>query len=382
MAYLINRNPAARFECLHALMKFLAQSYKKEPFNLKDVKYDPDDNYTVKDYCSLLKASSGFLKYCPFKSNPLDQSGCSLTNGRDPSSDSTKSKEVSNTINALHGLGFVYRNNREITITNEGFKFADNEYNTAKMSEVILHSILNYGPIIGMLSEIIDCKPNDLINIEDFKVGYPSTQEVVEYDGQKVRISSGSEKDSMTRTKSCLIAWMTQAGIIEPIGIIPSDSNFSQLRYRNFINNSTRNIQQYRVLKDIRLLLKSVRKVNRPLDYNNLTKLTRALRENNQEKIRKATIQFESIIKNRRFAIIYLLNESHLLGKLLSYSRLVKFLQGYPELFVINNDDYDLIINKELKIASLSGIPFKAIDNNGIFLKPLVSINIRTRQNS
>ena len=108
MAFLINRTAAARIECLHALAQLIVEKFGVDgrPFSLKDVKFDRNA-INIHQYCTLLKEDELVGKYCRFKENPLDDAGCSITNG--VLSDTTKSKEVSNTINAMHALGFVER---------------------------------------------------------------------------------------------------------------------------------------------------------------------------------------------------------------------------------------------------------------------------------
>mgnify|MGYP003994148349 FL=1 len=90
MSYLINRNPPARLQCLHYLCKFINTKYKQGvKFKMKDIKYNPEiDN--ILNYCNLLESNKLLdIQYCPYKENPLNTSGCSLTNG--VKDDSTKS---------------------------------------------------------------------------------------------------------------------------------------------------------------------------------------------------------------------------------------------------------------------------------------------------
>ena len=105
MSYLINRNPPARPVCLHAICQFTATKFSTDQiFNMKDIKFD-QNSLNIHNFCKILEKHNSIkdLNYCPYKENPLDESGCALTNG--VYVDSTKQKEVSNTINALHSLG-------------------------------------------------------------------------------------------------------------------------------------------------------------------------------------------------------------------------------------------------------------------------------------
>ena len=97
MAFLINRNPPARPQCLHALCQLASHKFKniETTFNMKELKFDPE-KLNIHQFCSnLVENETMNLKYCPYKENPLDPAGCSLTNGVD--ADTTKSKEISNT---------------------------------------------------------------------------------------------------------------------------------------------------------------------------------------------------------------------------------------------------------------------------------------------
>lgn len=146
MAYLINRNPAARFDCLYSLVNLINAKYGcSKSFSLNDVKYNPDvDN--VHNYCKLLQVSDFGVNYCPYLQNPLSDAGCNMTNGI--KLDSTKSKEVSNTVNALHALGFVKRSDRSVKLTQSGLAFAEESYGTQKMQDIISAAIVNFGPVV------------------------------------------------------------------------------------------------------------------------------------------------------------------------------------------------------------------------------------------
>lgn len=187
-------------------------------FTLNDIKFVREEE-NIHKYCPLLRAASLIgSPSCRFKSNPLDEAGCALTNGLNV--DFTKSKEVSNTINALHALGFVERDNKTSHLTDKGIIFADTEYNSAEMSRIIHDAVIKYGPVVGLLSQIPSRHEKGCrFNTNDLTIGYPDTNEVAYIDGNLVKISSGSKSDSNIRTKSCLLAWLTTAGYIRPVKI-------------------------------------------------------------------------------------------------------------------------------------------------------------------
>lgn len=373
MAYLINRTAAARIECLHALAKLILSKFGKSVFALKDVKFNRDEE-NIHNFCSLLKNSDLMGKYCRFKDNPLDEAGCAITNG--VNSDTTKSKEVSNTINAMHALGFVERNGRSIRLTSEGEDFAKTDYQSQEMGDIIKRAVLNYGPIIGLLTYLAEeYNVGDTFNAKELVVGYPSPSEYADYKGNYVEISCGSKADSNTRTKSCLLAWLTTAGYIRPARLKPDQSYFRHLAYRSYINSSQRNEQLYELVE-----LPDIVTAKRPLDYDNLTKLNTGLRERGMAEVREATMNYESVIKNRRFAIIYLLNKAFSEKTLLPFRLLIDLFIKYPKTFIVSENGLVDIIEEEIEIAYMAGIPYaKVFDYNisdEIYLKPIQGINM------
>lgn len=375
MAFLINRNPPARFECLHALLKFLLANYGTSyGFSLTETKFNPQTD-NVHKYCSLLTCSSIGIKYCPYKQNPLDAAGCALTNGVDE--DTTKTKEVGNTVNALHGLGFVKRDNNKIWIQESGVAFANAIYGSEEMQKIISKAIINYGPIVGLLNQINNIKDsNDIFDSRDIVVGYPNTSEIVNYEDYNIELSTGSKKDSNTRTRSSLLAWLTTGGYIRPKELKPLGANeFPHYEYRNFLNLPHRGETKYKVIKSFNFA--DGFETERPLDYKNLTKLTAALREHNQDVIRKATLHYEKIIKNRRFAIIYLLNRAYQNNTYLSLDKLIDFMFENKSSLLTTEADITELLYSEMEICNMAGIPFDVINSFGkIKFKPLCGINI------
>lgn len=373
MAFLINRTAAARIECLHALAQLIKSKFGMGDFALKDVKFDRDSE-NIYQYCSLLQNSDLTGAYCRFKENPLDDAGCSITNG--VYSDTTKSKEVSNTINAMHALGFVERKGRSMRLTREGDRFASTDYQSTEMGDIIKTAVLNYGPITGVLTYLAEqYKEGDQFNAKELVVGYPSPSEYAEYKGKTVEISNGSKADSNTRTKSCLLAWLTTAGYIRPARLKPDPSYSPHLAYRSYINREHRNEQLYEIVE-----LPEIISTRRPLDYDNLTKLNTGLRERGMAEVREATLSYESVIKNRRFAIIYLLNKAYKEHKYLPFRMLIDLFKEYPDIFIVSENGLVEIIEEEIEIAYMAGIPYAKVfdprNSDEIFLKPIQGINM------
>lgn len=374
MAYLLNRNPAARIECLHALVQFIYNKFGSySEFSLNGVKFKREEK-NIHQFCSLLVDSPLGTKYCPYKQNPLDDAGCSLTNGIDE--DTTKSKEVSNTINALHALGFVNRNGKKVKITPLGIQFSNAKYGSHEMQCIIKKAVLHYGPIIGVLKQIMDIVDQDgNFSSSDIKVGYPNTRETVSFKKHNVSLSSGSQRDSNTRTRSCLLAWLTTAGFIKPKDLedIPS-GKYPHMFYRDFLNQNHRGDRLYKLIEKPNF---DNFITECPLDYSNLTKLTAALRENNQSVVREATMLYENKINNRRFAILYFLNEAYKKHSKILFDNILTFFHLHCDDFIITDDNLSSVIQNELEIANMAGIPFDTITIDGkIYIKPLTGINI------
>lgn len=376
MAFLINRTAAARIECLHALAQLIVAKFGSygRPFNLKDIKFDRNSE-NIHSFCSLLKEDDIAGHYCRFKDNPLDDAGCSITNGI--LSDSTKSKEVSNTINAMHALGFVERVGRKIQITSFGYKFSKAKYDSEEMYHIIKIAVQNYGPVVGVLSWLErNYKIGDVFNTSDIRVGYPEPEEYVIYNGERVLLSAGSTQDTNTRTKSCIVAWLTTAGFIKPVNVKPSDSPYPQIAFRDYINKEHRMEQCYEIIE-----FPSVEMTEHPLNYDNLTKMNFCLRENGMTSVREATRYYEEIIKNRRFAILYLLNLAYENETTIAVEKIIEIMRTYPNLFVVSDNDLEETINAEIEIAFMAGIPYVLrIINGKSRLQPIKGLNINELQ--
>lgn len=372
MAFLINRTAAARIECLHALAQLIVKKFGVygNSFNLKDVKFDRDA-INIHQYCTLLNEDDLVGKYCRFKENPLDDAGCSITNG--VLSDTTKSKEVSNTINAMHALGFVERVGRKVRITSFGIRFAKAKYGTADMQAIIKKAVLNYGPVVGVMYGLSSYNPGDTFNVSEINVGYPSPTEFVKYNGSMVELSAGSTQDSNTRTKSCILAWLIQGGYIRPVHFIPSNySPYPHIAYRDYINSEHRTEQVYEIVE-----FPNAEITDRPLNYDNLTKMNFCLRENGQSVIREATMFFEAKIKNRRFAILFLLNLAFQNKTAISLCDIIDVLKEDKDKFVVSEEDLEETISTEIEIAFMAGIPFiRRYMNGKLYLQPAKGLNL------
>jgi len=271
-------------------------------------------------------------------------------------SDSQKSKSASDSFNALEGLGFVKRGGDLRFLTKEGIEFASDPYQSINTLKRIKESLLNYGPFIGLLYEI---SGKNNINRSEVELGYPVTNERIEIDGKFVTLSTGSQQDTITRTRSVLFIWATTGGFVLPSGINkPHHESIWHLQTLDYIKSKRWSKHSFDVLFPDSLF-DTKRVVKQPLFYDAMTKSTKALRERNQDVQRSLTLKFETVIKNRRFAIVYALSKMSELNKSLELTKFIKELKEYPDLFVVDTSNFDIIIEKELEIAKICGIPFE-----------------------
>ena len=370
MAYLINRNPSGRIVCLHALLKYLNNKFGEDSFTLTDMKYDEKSTFNIHQTCTLLvKLPSVSFTTCPYLDNPLSEAKCYLTQSKQK--DTQKSKSVSDAFNALEGLGFVKKIDTGGKITENGKKFIAVDYHDEKCYDIIKEGLLGYGPFIGLLNELVNSKGQ--INRSEVTLGYPVTNETVEKNGKLIRLSTGSQQDTITRTRSVLFIWALTGGFIKPVDFpTPQNVRKSHVEMLPYIKSKNWGVNKFDVLIE-KKFFKKTRTVNNPLNYLSMTKTTRALRERNQETVRTLSLKYEEIIKNRRYAIVYLLAHCSERNKKLNFEKTIQELSNYPDLFVINPREFDKIMYIELGIASVSGIPYN-VDKQ--MLNPLIKVNI------
>ena len=375
MSFLINRKAPSRIECLHSLLKFIYSNYECNTFSLEDCMFSRDED-NVHNYCHLIESTDFGLK-CPYKESPLSDAGCYITNGK--FDDTTKKKEVSNTINALHGMGFLVRVNHDVKITSLGKRFAKSNLNEVETALLIKKAILSYAPVIGVLDEIDKINVNGIFSANEIEVGYPVSEEIVKEDGQDITISTGSTRDANTRSRSCYLSWLVTAGVIEPLGVRPDNNSIiPYLKYRSFLNAKSLSARRYKIKENIDDLFIETGETRHPLDYNNLTNQTGALRENGQSVVREVTLKYESRIQNRRYAILFLLNGAFSNKTYLSFNKLKSFMVSHKDFFVISEVNFDNTLHNELHIANVGGVPYKEkFISSDILLYPRIGLNLK-----
>ena len=373
MAYLINRNPSGRLICLHALASYLANRFSNGRFRLNDLKYDANCQYNIHQTCKLLiKLPAVNFPVCPYLDNPLSQAKCYLT--QSIQEDKQKSKSASDAFNALEGLGLINREDRLGYITKDGLEFVQNSYFDTKTLKLIRQAVLKYGPFFSLLFLCNEHKDSqNIIKRENIRIGYPETQEILMRNGRSILLSTGSQDDTITRTRSVLFAWGVTAGFFLPVGLQhPKDDSTWHTDLLPFIRDEKWTVHNYEVFPGDSFT-EGKPYVDRPLSYSAMTKSTKALRERNQEEQRGVTLELEGIIKNRRFAISYLLALASEQNFGVHFDSLVTELASNAPLFVIDKQNLANVMHSELNIAFATGIPF--YEKNRV-LFPLTRLNI------
>lgn len=375
MAILLNRKYGSRLECLYYILKSCYAKYgATQLFNLNNLKFDLEDEHNVHEYCQLTTDLLG-IKCCPFLVNPLDSSKCYATQSVE--SDSTKSKAVSDIGGSLEALGFVERiGARQYRITQEGAQWVHSDFFTAEWEDIARKGVLSYGLAIGFLAVIRDLP--EIFSSAPIYLGYPLTEETVLYQDDHgnthvVELSTGSERDSVTRTKSRILGWCISVGLIEPVD---KNANFghslAHLRYRSFLNQKGLTTRKFKKTPLYNSIFLSKRHVANPLSYDRLHKDVRALRENGGEILREATMHHNPKIINRRFVFTYVLNVCSKQNKDLDFEALVECMKPYGEYFFTPNNDAYAIMSTESQIADFAGIPFDEVNGK---LRPLTTID-------
>ena len=373
MAYLINRNPSGRLICLHALTSYLERRFSVAKFRLNDLKYDSTAPTNIHEACRLLvRVPAVNSLACPYLENPLSKAKCYLT--QSIQQDTQKSKSASDAFNALEGLGWINRDDNQGYLTPEGLRFAKYDYFSPEAAKPIRQAVMRYGPFWALLFICSRHKNSEnVVRREDIRIGYPETQEVILRDGRSVLLSTGSQADTVTRTRSVLSTWGVTAGFLLPTGLShPEEDSRWHVELLPYIKAQTWPASGFRVFGDD-TLTHSKPYVERPLGYSAMTKSTKALRERNQEAQRAATMAIETIVRNRRFAVSYLLALASEQGAGVHFDLLLAGLSSHKPLFVIDESGFAEVMRAELEMAFATGIPF--YEHNKV-LVPLTRLNI------
>lgn len=370
MAAIINRTPTGRLISLHAELKYLKSRYGSDWFELKGLKFDSTSKYNPLMFFPLAKKHPSIGIYDPYLDNPLSPAKFHLT--QSIQYDTQKSKSASECLNALEALGWVSRKNNLSRLSDIGLTLASIPYETEQFIKIARKSVLGYGVFVGFLFKCLqNIDKQNTVNKGKIEVGYKNTHETIELDGKHIPISTGSQKDTIVRTRSTLFAWAVSTGFSIPVGLpTPKKPLTWHVETLNEISKKHWGWNKMKMfIPDD--LFGTNHLVEQPLSYRWMTKSTKALRERGQESIRNISLKEETKVKNRRFAIVLSLALAAENKNKISYPKFISELKKYPELFVIKDNNFERAMQIEMDIAIIAGIPYVADKE---FLTPLTRV--------
>lgn len=368
MTAIINRTPTGRLISLHTEIKYLKARYGDRSFELKGLKYDANANYNPLMFFPLKESLPTIGDFDPYLNNPLSQAKFHLT--QSIQYDAQKSKSASECLNALEALGWVVRDGNTSKLTSLGLKIAAVEYSDKSFIEITRNCVLGYGVFVGLLYKChINQNKNSEVTRSKIEIGYQNTHETV----NRIPLSTGSQKDTIVRTRSTLFAWAITTGFAYPSQMgVPSDLTKWHVEALKEIRKKHWGWNKLKVFIPDSLFT-SKHFVSRPLSYKWMTKSTKALRERGQSTIRESSMGLEEKVKNRRIAIVYSLALASNENCGVNFQRLLTELLKYEDLFVVNPTDFIRVMSIEIDIAIVSGIPYKTKNN---ILEPLTRLDL------
>jgi hypothetical protein len=358
VSYLINRNPSGRLLCLHGLLQYVSHHWGDGPYEIKNFKFDATKSPDIHDFSPCLSTEYGF-RSCRYLENPSSLAGCGLVNSL--VEDTQKSKNASDVFNALDGLGFTTRKGNLATITDLGKKFIGASRDSEAWEQIAREGAQNYGPFAGLIYLTSQFPDNEKWVRGQINLGFSETGEEVYFKGEAVTLSTGSQSDTITRSRSSIINWGVASGYFIPNRYLEKlTDDPAQVQFKDYLMAASLTDGFWNTK---RVYDENSAEVKRPLSYNQLVKSIRSLRENGQEAQRNASLEWETVIKNRRLAIAYALNQSASLGKPLIFSEFVSKLSNMPD-YVIDKTELSSTIVAELGNAFVIGTPYKVLSGN------------------
>lgn len=375
MVAIINRTPTGRIISLHAEIRYLFSRFHEDPFSLNGIKFDQNSETNQLQFFHLAKEHSEVGLYDPYLDNPLSLAKFHLT--QSIQYDTQKSKSASECANALEALGWIKRKNKMFVITTEGMNIASLDFRDFEFFSRIRSAVLDYGVFVGFLfkCKMISSSPGNVVIKDNIEIGYPNSAEVIDVDGRNIPISSGSQKDTIVRTRAALSAWAISTGFALPIQLKkPSKLSSWFVETLDEVSKPHWSWNQISVFIPDALFNRE-HLVHRPLTYPWMTKSTKALRERGQAEIRQLTLREEAKIKNRRFAIVYMLAKASEMKGKLNFQKLLSLMKREPDFFIVNPYSFENVMFEEREICITSGIPF---EESGDFLIPLTNLYLQS----
>lgn len=371
MAYLVNRNTSSRLPCLHGVLRYLHHHWGNGPYKILNLKFDASRNPDLHSFSPCGITLEG-ISTCRYLENLLSPAGCGLVQSVD--SDSQKSKSASDMLNALDGLGLVERLGDVATITDLGKAWVAAPYESSEWLEVASDAVSGYGPIVGMLSVLRDRGVGIPVTLSSIALGFPETVEEAIVGGSRVLLSTGSTKDTTTRTRAVLRNLAVGVGFLLPM-VSKTELAFTprspaHLAAHDVVMAASSTSRYFQLTTAGEQAFPE--EVRSPLSYPQLAKQAQSLRETGQSQARAATLAASPKILARRLAICYLLDAASRRGVSVHFPSLVSAVKS-NDLLVVDPARIDQTMRSELGIARVAGIPFRV---QGETLTPLNRVNL------
>ena len=371
MPPLLNRVPTGRLICLHALLQHLSIRYSNNNFTLRGAQYDPESDKTIHDTCTLLvEKGASRTKVCPFLENPLSEAKCYLT--QSILLDTQKQKSVGDAVNGLEALGLVDRIDGGFRINSLGSDMARVDYYSKEWLQCMRKRAVSYGLFLGFLYIATQLAENGISERSQLKprLAFPETGDMShDLFGNAIRISTGCEVDTMTRTTSLLMKWGATLGYVsEPKELNPGDMSHVKTLEAVKGENMARRFRIHFSQEDMKNIF-----VERPIHYPFLTPDAGARRDLPATE-RRVSMQMSPKVINRRYALIYALGLGAQRELLLNFVKLKEELKKRSD-FVVDVSNMDNAINLEMNTVIIAGMPWKKESGSGL-IEPLVKMNL------
>ena len=131
-----------------------------------------------------------------------------------------------------------------------------------------------------------------------------------------------------------LFSWAVTTGFAHPVTLTKPSKNWAK-NMASYVNSKKWTEQFYNFNIPANLFTSKI-KVNCPLGYTTMTKSIKSLRERGQNLTREHSLKYQTIVNNRRFAIVYELAKCSIANKKLDFKKLILELEKDPSNFIID----------------------------------------------
>jgi hypothetical protein len=286
--------------------------------------------------------------------------------------DTQKQKSVGDAVNGLEALGLVDRIDSEFEVNQEGSRIASLNYYTKEWLSRMRKRAISYGLFLGFLFIARNLSSGGVFQRREVKpmLAFPETGDTYpDLLGNRLRVSSGCEVDTMTRTTSLLIKWGVSLGYVSEIGS-SGPSDLSHIETLEMIKEE--NMHQQFNIHFSEGEFASVR-VDRPIHYTFLTPDPAARRDLPAPE-RKVSMLMSTKIINRRYALIYALGVAAEKGCCLDFQEFKDIIKNHNS-FIVDSSNVENAMNMELNTATIAGMPWKKEPESRL-IRPLVKIDL------